>query len=150
MATYVEQLTQALAVADYILPSNATTASFNSSTPIDASKYERILYVISVGAIGGSATLDARLQTSSTNFGTASNVANTNITQITAANTIVSIEIRADQIGGLSGGAQRWVRLNTTVGTAALNYSAVGFGGVPSQQPVANGTIVGQSLVCSL
>ncbi len=149
MATYTEQMSQAMGIADYVLPSNATTASFNSVTPGEMSRYKRLLAVISVGTIGVSATLDARLQGSATNFGTATNLTGTNITQITAANTIVSIELRADQLTSQSA-ALRYVRLNTTVGTNALNYSAVIFGGDPSQQPVANGTIVGQQVISSV
>src|SRR5215475_4311459 len=111
---YTETGTQGIPPMDYILFTNAAAASYNSATPIDMSKFKRAMYVLSVGTITGAATLDARLQSSTTNFGTAHNISATNITQITAANTIVTIEVRADQITGANAG-DRYLRLNTTV-----------------------------------
>lgn len=146
-----ETVTQCVVPMDYVLPSNAAAASYNSASPIDMAKFHSAMYVISVGAIGGSATLDARLQSSATNFGTAHNISQTNITQITAANAIVTIEVRSDQITGANAG-DRWLRLNTTVGTAALNYSAVGYGFYAPQKP-GNQYIpaaVTQQVVCGI
>lgn len=149
---YTEQMAQAIADADYILPTNAAAGNYNSATPIDMSKFKRALYNIVVGAVSASGTLDARLQSCATsNFASnVHNVAGTNITQITNSNTIAKIELRSDQLVTQFPG-DRYVRLNTTVGTAAINYAAVGQGGESMQGPASQyeGAIVGQTVICN-
>ena len=149
---YNEQAVQGIADVDYILPTNAAAASYNSATPIDMSKFHRAMYNIVVGIVTSTGTLDARLQSCATsNFASnVHNLAGTNITQITANNTIAKIEVRADQVTQQFA-TDKFVRLNTTVATAAVNYAAVGQGVEPSQRPgnQYEGAIVGQSVVCN-
>ena len=147
MPGYSEQLSQQFALVDQILFTNAAAASYNSTTGVDLSKYKRALFVIQVAAITATATLDARLQGSNnSNFSGATNIANTNIAQITTANISAKIEIRSDQTNF------RYVRINSTVGTTALNYGAMGFGGQAIQSPGSQGevsTLVGQTVLCT-
>src|ERR1700722_19707345 len=124
---YSERMSEQLALIDQTLPTNAAAGSFNTSPGIYLSKGKRALYLISVGAVTATGTLDGRLQASvNSNFAGASNIANTNLTQITASNIQAKLEIQADIMPVISGNLARYVRLNTTVGTTAVIYGAIG------------------------
>ena len=133
-----ETATQSVNPLDFIYISNAAAASYNSVAPIDMSKYGRAYYEIFTGLFTASGTLDARLQSCQySSFNTAvHNLATTNIAQMvnTAPNTVSTMEVRADQVV-VANAADRYVRLNTTVGTAAVNYCAVGHGLDAKQKP---------------
>lgn len=137
---YNEQVSQAGALMDWIIFTNAAAASYNSANGIDMSKFKRAIWYIQTGLFTASATLDARVQ-SSTNatFGAGvHNVSGTNITQMvnTAPNTFTKVEVRAEYIQQQNPG-DRYVRLNTTVGTAAVNYGVLGLGFESEQKPAS-------------
>jgi hypothetical protein len=148
---YTEQLTQQLAQVDQILPSNAAAGTTNSSG-IDMSKNRRCLYVLEVGAMTASSTLNAILQSSAVaNFasgvhnmtGGTVNLANTNASQV------VTFETTEEAVQNQNAG-DRYVRLQCVVGTAAVNYSVVGQGGEANHKPASNQnntTTVSQQLV---
>ena len=147
-----EQLTQGLAQVDQILPSNAAAGTVNSGG-IDMQKFRRAIYVVEVGAMTASATLDAKLQScSQANF--ASGVHNMTagaITQIanTGNNVVVTLETSDDAVNQQNPG-DRYVRLQCVVSTAAVNFSAAGMGGEARQKPASaqnNTTVVTQQLV---
>jgi hypothetical protein len=150
---YTEQLSQQLALMDWILPTNAAAASYNSVNGVDMSRFKRALWVIQTGLFTANATLDARLQSSpNANFNVVHNIAGTNLTQVvnTTPNVALKMEVRAEYVQQQNSG-DRYVRLNTTVGTAAVNYGALGFGGEAEQRPGAanyeNTTTVAQTVV---
>lgn len=154
---FTEQVTQSTAPIDFIPPTNAGAASINSTPGIDMSKFKRAIYFIQNGLMTATGTLDARLQSSpSSTF--ASNVVNitgTNIAQILSSagnnNSVVSIEVRSDQIIQQNP-THKFLRLNTTVGTAAVNFGAIGYGCESEQKPAnqfVNTTLVTQQVVCN-
>jgi hypothetical protein len=148
---YTEQLTQALAQVDQIMPSNAAAGTVNS-TGIDMSKNRRALYVLELGAMTASSTVNAVLQScSASSF--ASNVHNmtggtVNLTT-SNANQVVTFETTDEGVQNQNAG-DRYVRLQVIVGTAAANYAVVGVGGEANHKPASlqnNTTTVSQQLV---
>jgi hypothetical protein len=93
------------------------------------SKFKRVMFVLMVGSVGAAGTVDAKLQESATSGGTYTDIASSNITQITASNKIVTLEIRADQM------TKQFCRLSVTVGTNAVLISAVGLAGEANFKP---------------
>lgn len=154
---FMETAVEAIAPVDFINQSNAAVASYNSAVPIDMSKFKQALYVISIGVMNTSATLDARVQSCQfSSFNTAvHNMTGTNITQVlnAAANTNIKklITLRSDQVTQQNA-ADKYVRLNTTVGTSQVNYEVIGYGIEPVQKPGkqnVNTTIVTESVTCN-
>ena len=133
---YTEQLTQALSLADFIPPANtANSATPNYSTGIDISKFKRVMYEIQIGAITGAGTVDAKLQSAAaSNFASAHNITGSNITQVTNANTRVTIEVRSDEVQQLNAG-DRYVRLAVTIGANSVVFGATGWGGSAEHRP---------------
>ena len=136
----MESANQKTALMDFVNQSNAAAGNYNSATPIDMSLFKQALYLLNVGVLSGTGTVDARLQSckySSFNTGV-HNISGSNITQITNStgntNTWVKLTVRADQVSQLNAG-DRYVRLNTTIGTASVNYQAVGIGMEAVQAP---------------
>lgn len=139
---YTEQLTQALSPIDYILPSNAAAGTTNSSG-IDLQKFRRAIFLIEVGAMAASSTLDAKLQSCVlANFASGvHSMTGGAITQIanTSNNVIVSIET-TDEAAEKQNPGDRYIRLQCVVTTAAVNYSAIGLGGEAQHKPASNQT----------
>lgn len=151
---FMETAKQAIAPIDVVNFGN-TTANFNSAIGIDMSKFKRALFVLQIGVMNTAATLDARLQSSAySSLNTVVNITGTNIAQIAAAsnsNTIVLMEVRADQVAQQNAG-HRYVRLNCTVGGSSINAGVIGYGLDPVQKPAdqyVNTSIVTQEVVGS-
>ncbi len=154
----ISTATQDIPLLDQVVASNAAVASYNSTAPIDLSQVKRALYILQIGVMNTSATLDGRLQSCKfVSFNTAvHNIGGTNLTQIinsaTNLNILASIEVRADQVTGANAG-DRYVRLNTTVGTSQVNYGAIGLGYAGEQRPESqynSATTIQQQIVCNL
>ncbi len=135
---FSEQLTQALSLADFIAPANtASSGTPNYSSGIDVSKFKRVLYEIQIGAITGSGTLDAKLQSAAaSSFATPHNLTGASITQVTNANpnTRVTIEVRADEVQQQNPG-DRYVRLAVTIGTNSVLFGVTGWGAAAEHGP---------------
>jgi hypothetical protein len=148
---YTEQLTQQLAQLDQVLPSNAAAGTV-SSTGIDMQKNRRALYVIEIGAMTASSTLNAILQSSasSTFASGVHNMTGGNVNLTTAnASQVVTFETTEEAVQNQNPG-DRYVRLQVVVGTAAANYSVVGMGGEANHKPASlqnNTTTVSQQIV---
>lgn len=113
---------------------------------IDQSVYLAMLAIISVGAFGASATVDAKLQQATDSGGTGvKDVTGKAITQLVAAGgnnrqALINMkEADLDTEGGF-----RYVRLTVTVGTAATLIQAGLYGALPHYMPVANQAGVAQ------
>src|SRR5438132_168501 len=133
---YTEQLSQQLAVVAKLDPVSQGVGTTTPMTDIDMSKYRRLMIVLQVGAIG-TGTVDPKLRESKTSGGTYQDVTGGGITQVTASNKVVTIEIRA---GMLDAGYQ-FVQLSLTIGTAAVLVGGVALGGEAVHKP--GGTSVG-------
>ena len=130
---YTEQLSQALSVAGTELDPVSQGAGTVQTGGVDLSKFHRSLFVLMVGSVGGGGTVDAKLQQSATGAGGWTDVANSNITQVTVGNKIVTLEIRPDQLTA----GQRYVRLSVTVGVNAVLIAALALGGEAAQKPAS-------------
>jgi hypothetical protein len=135
----MEQLSQALSVADVLNQQSVNNASV-ASAGIDMSKFRRALYVIQAGSLGAAGTLDGRLQSckySAFNSGI-NNIASTNLTQITTGttpgnNAVATIEVRDDQLTA----GDRYLRLQLTGGGNAITVGAVGLAAEADYKPAS-------------
>ena len=127
-----EQLSQALSIAATELDPVSQGAATVTSGGVDMSKFERVMFVVMVGAVT-TGTVDAKLQESATSGGTYTDISGASITQITTSNKIATLEIKATQ---LSAGKQ-FVRLSLTVGTAATLIAVLPLAGEARQKPAS-------------
>src|SRR3954454_6551575 len=92
-----EQLSQALSIAAAELDPVSQAAATVTSGGVDMSKFERVMFVVMVGAVT-TGTVDAKLQESATSGGTYTDISGASITQITTSNKIATLEIKATQL----------------------------------------------------
>ncbi|HZP94293.1 MAG TPA: hypothetical protein VFB20_15640 [Burkholderiales bacterium] len=112
---------------------------------VPMSTYDSILAMLMVGALGASATVDAKLQQAQDSSGTgAKDITGKSITQLTKAgsddNKQVLVNCRADELD--VNNAFTHVRLSVTVGTAASLIAACVFGLDARYQPGTHKTTV--------
>jgi hypothetical protein len=143
---YTEQLTQALSIAANPIHPQSVGVGTADTGGIDLSKFRRALFVLNVGAFGGSATVDFKLQESADGI-SYSDLSGFAITQLAAAggnNRLASIEVRAGQLSA----GKRYVRGRVTVGTAATLLHVLPLGGEAVQKPASahNITAVAQQV----
>jgi hypothetical protein len=136
----MEQLTQALAQVDQIFPSNAAAGTYNSSG-IDMQKFHRAQWVIEIGAMTASSTVNITIQTAANanfNANVHNMTTNVNIAQVpnTTNNVVVTLETTADSVVQQNPG-DRYARVSVVVGTAAVNFSVVGYGGEANHKPAS-------------
>jgi hypothetical protein len=127
----LEQLTQGLSVLGVLHSQSLAAGTDNSITNIDFSRFQRILWILDVGVLGASATVDLKLQHSATSGGTYTDITGTAITQITTNNHVVTIELRADQMPS----NDRYIRHNLVVGVAASQLAVIVLGGEAEWKP---------------
>jgi hypothetical protein len=142
---YTEQLSQALSIAGTEIDPVSQGAGTVTSGAVDMSKFHRIMCVLMVGNVGAAGTVDAKLQQSATGSGGWTDIAGSNITQVTASNKVVTLEIRYDQLTA----GQRYVRLSITVGVNAVLIAALPIGGEAVEKPASSNDVaaVAQRLV---
>ena len=142
---YTEQLSQALSLAGTEIDPVSQAVGTVTSGGVDLSKFKRVLFLLQVGAVGGAGTVDAKLQQSATLASGYADIASSNITQVTTANQIVTLEIRSDQLSA----GKRYARLSVTVGGNAVLIAALALGGEAVEKPASANdvTAVTQRLV---
>jgi len=153
---YTEQMTQRLFLAMGQPPANyAANATPYYSGVVDMAKFKRALFVPILGVIDAAGTMDGRLQSCAlANFASGvHNITGTNLTQVpnTAANTIVTMEIRSDQVAQQNAG-DRYVRASTTITTNSIIYAILAIGDDAVQKPgnaQNNTSVVTQQVVGS-
>ncbi len=127
-----EQLTQGLTVLGVLHSQNLAAGTDNSITNIDLSKVRRILFVIDVGSLGASGTVDFKLQEAKTSGGAYQDIAGTSITQVvTTGNKVVTVEVRDDQLDA----GYQFVRHNLVIGANAVQVCVIALGGEAEQKP---------------
>ena len=104
------------------------------------SKYHRAFFYLAVGAMGGSSTLNAKLQQASSASGTGvKDITGKAIEALTGAgsdaNSLVGIELRTEELD-VNGGFE-YVRFSVTIGVADCTYAATLFGLHSRYEPVA-------------
>ena len=129
---FTELLKEALSLNGACIPAASHNSVTNTGNPgIDMSKFGRAMFSINMGTLGNSGTLDASLYESDFSNGAAPNniIANTTITQITAANKRVTVELNATQM------TRRYLFCSTNNQVAASIYSVDGWGAEPRDHP---------------
>ena len=132
---YTEQLSQALSIAGTEIDPVSQAAGTVTTGGVDISKFHRAMFVVMVGSVGAAGTVDAKLQTSPvSNFASGvADVTGSNITQVTAGNKVVTLEMRADQVPA----GARYARLSVTVGTNAVLIAALAIGSEAALKPAS-------------
>jgi hypothetical protein len=144
---YTNKLFEDVAVAGVIDP-DAYAANTYLTGAIDMSQYRRVGFIVQVGTMGTSATIDFTIQESDTSAGTYTDVGGDaspshTITQVTQAGTDQSdtqhiIEIAAEELGA----GKRYIKGELVIGTAACDAGVVALGAVARYQPVEHMTSV--------
>jgi hypothetical protein len=107
---YSEQITQRIGLPAPIHPQSISGQTV-ATGGVDMSVFHRALFVLDLGAVTASPSVNATLQEANqSNFADASNLAGNNVSQtgITAASKQVTFEARADQM------TKRYLRLQVT------------------------------------
>ncbi len=130
-----EQLTQALTILGHLPSQNLAAGTDNSITNLDLSKVRRLMFVLSIGSVGASGTVDFKLQASKTSGGTYSDISGSSITQVTAGNKVVTVEVRDDELTALVGQGYQYVRHNLVIGTNAVQVAVIALGGEAEYKP---------------
>jgi len=128
---YTEQMTQANAIVAKLDPVSQGTGTTTPMTDIDGSKYRRLLFILQIGSVGAAGTVDAKLRESKTAGGAYQDVSGAAITQVTASNKIVTIEIRPEQLDA----GYQFVQLSLTIGANAVLVGGVCLGGEAVEKP---------------
>lgn len=126
---YTERLSEALAVVSCIDPDAYTAAAYNGDV-IDMSKYSRVLFIVQVGTLGSSATVDWLLKGDTASGGSyTTTITGKSITQLTQAGTDddkqVVIEVTAEEVAAQG---FRYIRETLTVATATSDAGSVAIG----------------------
>jgi hypothetical protein len=103
--------------------------------PFSMGMIRRIMFLVNVGALGTSATVDFKVQACATQGGTYADVTGTSITQITSgAKNFATVEAKSESLSNNSQGP--WVQGLLTVGVAACLVSVECIGS-PSYAPAS-------------
>jgi len=137
--TATEKLHQRVAVLGVVNPQSAAAGTYDS-TGVDMRLFRRALFILLVGALGASGTVDAKLQGSADNS-TFVDITGKTITQLTKAgsddNKQVLLEISDAELLDASA-TYRYVRMRVTTGTAASLIAVVALGGDSRYPPASD------------
>ncbi len=120
-------------------PADSFAAGTSTSSYVSLSGYHRAILVLSVGEMQANATLDASIVQATDTSGTGSKaITGKAITQLSQAggdgDDLVCIELRTEELDVDNG--FDCIAVTVTVGTAAVEYSYVLFGGISRTRPV--------------
>ncbi|MBT8046405.1 MAG: hypothetical protein KJN67_04490 [Pontiella sp.] len=124
---------------------DAYTAATTVSDYVDMGKFESVLFVIAVGTMASTATLDAVVKQATDSSGTGAKNLDTSkaITQLTEAGTDsdkqVLVEVRAEDLD-LANDFDH-VALSVTGATAASDYGVIALGFNPRVMPASDGDL---------
>jgi hypothetical protein len=130
-----ELLSQRLPVLGVVYPSSQA-AGTAATAAIDLSQARQIEFLVIVGTIGASATVDFQVTGSATSGGTYTAISGTSITQITASSKIAKVVVRVDQLNALGLG-YNFIKGSITVGTAATGTCVIALGGDSTYEPAS-------------
>ena len=110
---------------------SASHNGVSNTGTLDMSLFNRANFIIDVGTLGASGTIDASLYESDNANAAAPNglIAGSAITQIIAANKTATVEVRADQM------TRRYLLLSSNNNVAASVYSVFPCGHEPRNHP---------------
>lgn len=135
---YHEALTEALALVGTVDPDAYGTGAQNTDV-IDMQNFRRVLFVVSAGTLGSSATLDFGVYGDTASNGSfATLITGKEITQLTEAGTDSDkqalIEVTAEEVGAQG---FRYIRGTATLGAATSNYGVVVLGAWARTNPAS-------------
>lgn len=119
---------------------DAYAASTYTSDGVDMGAYQKLMAVLSVGTIGASGTVDAKLQQATTSGGTFKDIVGGSITQLTQAggDSDSQVVINLDGINLDVADNYRHVRLSVTV---AADLGATLYGFAAGYGPASDGNL---------
>jgi hypothetical protein len=131
---------QAVAVVECTDPDAYTTGAVTGDI-IDMSDFEQVMFVVMVGDLGSSATVDFQVyQGNTAALGSPKVITSAAITQLTDASTdsdkqaiVVVKQADLDEAGGF-----RWIRGTLTVGTATSDAGVIALGLYPTYGPASD------------
>lgn len=126
-----QNLTEELSIAATPLLPVSQGAATVLTGAIDMGKFNRAMFVLSVGVVGGGGTVDAKLTQAKTVGGAYIDVPSSAITQIVAGGQIVTIEVNARDLNS----GYEFVKLSVTIAVANCVISAIGIGGEARYKP---------------
>ena len=140
MSSQTALASESIAVVAMIDPDNYTAATYSSDW-VAMKDFERAMAVVMAGALGTSATIDAKLQQATDSSGTgAKDVTGKSITQLTEAGTDddkqAVINVRGEELDVANG--FDYVRLQVIVGTATSDAGAIVLGINPRYAPASD------------
>lgn len=126
----MERLTDTLAVVSKLDPVSQGAGTV-TSTSIDMAQYRRVMFILSVGAMTASSTVDMTIRGDTASGGTYTTaITGKTITQLTQAgsdsNKVVIVEVGADEVAAQG---LRYIRASVVVGAAASLVSLVALAG---------------------
>lgn len=136
-----QKLSEMLGLVSCIDP-DAYSAGTQTGDEVDMSSYHKIVYVLMVGDMVSSATLDYAVQGSATSGGTFATISGKSITQLTQAGTDDNKQaiIEVDAIEVKAAG-YRYVKDQLILGTAGADCGAVAFAGPAKYGPASDGDL---------
>jgi hypothetical protein len=154
MAVYTERMSEALAIpaAGIHTASQTTGSSPYDTAAIPLAKVRRTLFIIDLGALGTSGTVDFKVRWCATSGGTYNDLSNTSITQRTQAGgdgtQYVLVEITTEQVINAQPTAQ-FIKGRLTIGTAASQVAVIPLCAMERYEPASgtNSTQVAQTVV---
>ena len=149
MAMINQKATEQVAVLGVITPTSQGVGAVLSGW-LPMANFNKALVLISVGAFGAAATVDATLQQAQDNVGTGAKVfANSKaITQqLAAGGNNIQVEINLDASEFDVENSFQFVQLSVTVGAAATLTSAVVLGFVPRNAPASANNAASVTLI---
>ena len=137
--TATERLHQRVAVVGTIDPQSGTAGNYDTDG-VDMSKFRRALFVLLVGAMTSTGTVNAKLQGSADNS-TFVDITGKAITQLTEAGTDANkqalLEISDAELADTAA-TYRYVRMRVVTATAASLIAAVALGADPRYAPASD------------
>jgi hypothetical protein len=132
-----ERMSEAIAIPAAGIRSASQSVGSVSTSAINLQKFRRVAFLIDVGTVGASGTVDFKVQWCATSGGTYADLANTSITQITASSAYAIVEVTAEQVTAVQPTAQ-YLKGKLTIGTAASQVSVVPIAGICRFEPASN------------
>lgn len=137
---YLKNLGRFVEVQQAVIPATKSTGAI---TPIvvDGSGFDRIRYVVELGAFGASAGFDAEITESATSGGTYTIIASSGMTAVTAAAASKVVLIDVPVNGSKPFQKVRATATTQTVGMSAIALCYAGSGTKPTTEEDATQTI---------
>jgi hypothetical protein len=126
MAIYTERMSEAISIpaAGIHTASQTTGSSPYDTAAIGIAKVRRVLFIVDVGTVGASGTVDFKARWCATSGGTYADITGASITQIVASTAYAILEVAVETVVNLNPTAQ-FIKGRLTIGTAASQVAVI-------------------------